>query len=86
MTWPSFMAAPFIVPSAATICSAVSMWRRCSAASPASSERVRLAILVPRCLAACFAASPPTLAVRAVRLVGMRSRAMPPETTARRRA
>src|SRR5918912_1208984 len=28
ITCPSFMAAPFIVPSAATICSAVSTWRR----------------------------------------------------------
>ena len=31
-TWPSFIAAPFIVPSAVTICSAASMWRRSSAA------------------------------------------------------
>ena len=84
MTWPSFIAAPFIVPRAATICSAVSMWRRCSATSPASSERARLAILVPRCLTACRAARPDTFAVRAVRLVGMRSLAIPRETTARR--
>ena len=36
MTWPSFMAAPFIVPRAATICSAVSSWRRASAACASS--------------------------------------------------
>ena len=33
ITWPTFIAAPFIVPSAATICSAASIWRRSSAAS-----------------------------------------------------
>ena len=31
ITCPSFIAAPFIVPSAVTICSAASMWRRSSA-------------------------------------------------------
>ena len=35
ITCPSFIAAPFIVPSAATICSAASRWRRSSAASRA---------------------------------------------------
>ena len=39
ITWPSFIAAPFIVPSAATICSAASRWRRSSAACLPSSER-----------------------------------------------
>ena len=46
-TWPSFIAAPFIVPSAVTICSAASMWRRSSAACLPCSSRVRLAACVP---------------------------------------
>ena len=33
ITWPSFIAAPFIVPNTDTICLAVSTWRRASAAS-----------------------------------------------------
>ena len=46
-TWPSFMAAPFIVPSAATTCSAVSYCRRASASLRASSPRKALAARVP---------------------------------------
>ena len=47
ITCPTFIAAPFIVPSAATICSAASMWRRSSAASRPSLVRVTLAARVP---------------------------------------
>ena len=47
ITWPTFIAAPFIVPSASTICSAASMWRRSSAASRPSFERAMLAARVP---------------------------------------
>ena len=43
MTCPSFIAAPFIVPRAATICSAASRLRRSSAACLPSSPRPRLA-------------------------------------------
>ena len=39
-TWPSFIAAPFIVPSTATICSAASIWR--------ALERGALVLLVAR--------------------------------------
>ena len=46
-TWPIFIAAPFIVPSAATICSAASRWRRSSAACLPFSSRVRFAAWVP---------------------------------------
>ncbi len=46
-TWPTFIAAPFIVPSASTICSAASMWRRSSAALRRSSVRVTFAARVP---------------------------------------
>jgi hypothetical protein len=46
-TWPSFIAAPFIVPSAVTICSAVSTCRRSSARVLASSPRARFATRVP---------------------------------------
>ena len=42
ITCPSFIAAPFIVPSAATICSAASRWRRSSAACLPSSERAEV--------------------------------------------
>ena len=73
MTCPSFIAAPFIVPSAATICSAASRLRRSSAAWRPSSERVRLAARVPSCRAAWPAASPDTRAVRATREVGILS-------------
>ena len=38
-TWPSFIAAPFIVPSAVTICSAASRWRRSSASRLPCSPR-----------------------------------------------
>ena len=47
ITWPSFIAAPFIVPSAVTICSAASTWRRSSAALRPSFVRVTLAARVP---------------------------------------
>ena len=73
ITWPIFIAAPFIVPSAATICSAVSTWRFSSAACPASSVRVRFAARVPIWRAACPAASRPTCAERRTRDVGMGS-------------
>ena len=76
ITWPSFIAAPFIVPSAATICSAASRLRRSSAACLPSSERPRLAARVPRWRAACPAARPDTRAVRATREVGIRSLAI----------
>ena len=73
MTWPSFIAAPFIVPSAATICSAVSSWRRESAACAESSSRVRLAARVPIWRAACSAARRPSCADRRTRDVGIGS-------------
>ena len=44
ITWPSFIAAPFIVPSAETICSAASTWRRSSAFCLPSSPRARLVV------------------------------------------
>ena len=71
ITWPSFIAAPFIVPSTATICLAVSSWRRDIAASAASSSRVTLAARVPNCLTASLAASVATVAVRRTREVGI---------------
>ena len=46
-TCPSFIAAPFIVPSAVTICSAASIWRFSSATFRCSSLRVTLAARVP---------------------------------------
>ncbi len=74
ITWPSFIAAPFIVPSAATICSAVSSWRLASAASRLSSlRRATLPARVPICLAACVAASLPTFEERLSREVGIAS-------------
>ena len=79
ITWPSFIAAPFIVPSAATICSAASRWRRSSAACLPSSERARFVRRVPSWRAAWPAARVPTFAVRARREVGMRSLAIDPD-------
>src|SRR4051794_19147193 len=78
MTCPSFIAAPFIVPSAATICSAVSICRRSRAFCLPSSSRPTFAAFVPICLAVCVAASRPTLEARRMRPVGMScfSRAM----------
>src|SRR4051812_9510631 len=73
MTWPSFIAAPFIVPSAATICSAVSSWRRARARCLPSSERATFVARVPICLAACVAASRPTFEDRLRREVGIAS-------------
>ena len=73
ITWPSFIAAPFIVPSTATICSAVSTWRRSSAACALSSERATFAARVPNCRTAWPAASRPTRVVRATREVGILS-------------
>src|SRR5829696_3706767 len=73
MTCPSFIAAPFIVPSAATICSAASRLRFSSAAWRPSSPRPRFAARVPSWRAAWPAARPDTRAVRAMREVGMRS-------------
>src|SRR3954447_16981010 len=70
MTCPSFIAAPFIVPSTATICSAVSTWRRSSALARSSSSRATLAARVPSCLAPCPAASRPIRAARDQREVG----------------
>ena len=61
-TWPSFIAAPFIVPSTATICSAASIWRFSSAFALASSSRVRFAARVPNWRAAWPAASEPDAA------------------------
>ena len=84
ITWPSFIAAPFIVPSTATICSAVSTWRRASAASLASSPRARFAARVPNCLTACPAARRPIVAERTTREVGMFSRAISLAVPARR--
>ena len=72
-TWPSFIAAPFIVPSAVTICSAASRWRRSSASRLPCSPRVRFAACVPSWRAPWPAASPAMRAVRATRDVGMRS-------------
>src|SRR3954451_7648679 len=76
ITCPSFIAAPFIVPRAATICSAVSTWRRASASLARSSSRVRFAARVPSWRAACSAASRPTVAERRRREVGIGSLAM----------
>ena len=76
ITWPSFIAAPFIVPSAETICWAASMWRRSSAFCLPSSPRARLVVAVPSWRAAWPAARPVTRAVREMREVGMRSLAM----------
>ena len=64
-TWPSFIAAPFIVPRTATICSAVSTWRRASASWLASSPRATFAARVARRSAACLAARRPIVAERA---------------------
>jgi hypothetical protein len=63
-TCPSFIAAPFMVPSTSTICSAVSTWRFSSAAVDASSERTTFTVFVPACFAADEAAARPTLASR----------------------
>ncbi len=71
ITCPSFIAAPFIVPSAATICLAVSSWRLAIASSEASSPRVTLAARVPNCFTASPAASDATVAVRRTREVGI---------------
>src|SRR3954469_5025173 len=71
MTCPSFIAAPFIVPSTATICSAVSIWRRSIAFARSSSSRVTLAARVPSCLAPWPAASRPMRAARDQREVGI---------------
>src|SRR5438309_5358284 len=65
------MAAPFIVPSTATICLAVSSWRFAIASCEASSPRVTLAARVPNCLTASLAASVATVAVRLTREVGI---------------
>src|SRR5689334_1903892 len=70
-TWPIFMAAPFIWPSTSTICSAASIWRRSAAARRPSLSRVRLAALVAYESAAWPPTSPPTFAVRRIRLVGI---------------
>src|SRR4051812_15868309 len=70
MTCPSFIAAPFIVPRTATICSAVSIWRRSSALARSSSSRPTFAARVPSCLAPSPAASRPMRAARAQREVG----------------
>src|SRR3954447_14810064 len=82
MTCPSFIAAPFIVPSAATICSAASIWRFSSASLRPSSPRATLAARVPSCRALWPAASRPIFAARATRPAGMscRWRAIRPPT------
>src|SRR4051812_1034510 len=76
ITWPSFIAAPFMVPRAATICSAVSTWRLARARSAASSERATLAARVAACLVPWVAASRPMRAARDQRDVGIRSLAI----------
>src|SRR4051812_21948565 len=76
MTCPSFIAAPFIVPSTATICSAVSSCRRSSAFWPASSLRATFAARVPNCLAAVEAATPPIFDSLRRREVGISSLAI----------
>ncbi len=84
ITWPSFIAAPFIVPSTATICLAVSSWRRANASWLACSPRVTFAARVPNCLTVSVAASFPTVAVRRTRDVGtFFSRATAPMLRAR---
>ncbi len=45
-TWPTFIAAPFMLPSTSRICSAASAWRLLAAARRPSSSRVRLAARV----------------------------------------
>ena len=64
---------PSSSPSAATICSAASRWRRSSALSRPSSVRARLAARVPSWRAAWPAARLETFAVRESREVGIRS-------------
>src|SRR3954469_13891576 len=78
MTCPSFIAAPFIVPSAATICSAASIWRFSRASFLPSSPRPTLAARVPSWRTVWPAASRPIFAPRATRPAGMscRSRAI----------
>ena len=71
ITCPSFIAAPFIVPSAATISSAVSSWRLASARCLPSSPRATFVARVPICLAAVVAASRPTFVERLRREVGI---------------
>jgi hypothetical protein len=71
ITWPNFIAAPFIVPSAATICLAVSSWRRALASCAPCSLRATFAALVPRRLTVSPAASRPTVAVRRTLDVGI---------------
>ena len=86
ITCPSFIAAPFIVPSAVTICSAASTWRRSSAARLPSSRRARGSSR------ACRGGAPPgpprgseTFAVREIREVGIWSLAIrAPRASARR--
>src|SRR5689334_8240754 len=73
MTCPSFIAAPFIVPSTATICSAVSSCRRSSAFWLFSSLRATFAARVPSCLAAVEAATPPIFDSLLRREVGISS-------------
>src|SRR3954464_1829294 len=73
MTCPSFIAAPFIVPSTATICSAVSSWPRPSPFWLFSSLRATFAARVPSCLAAVEAATPPIFDSLLRREVGISS-------------
>ena len=64
---PIFIAAPFIVPSASTIRSAVSMCDLSSAAAPFSFDRTRFAARVPAYLAPDVPMTCVTLAVRCAR-------------------
>src|SRR5215211_7469958 len=75
-TCPSFMAAPFIVPRAVTICSAASMWRRSSATCLPLSSRAMLAAWVPSWRVPWPAARRAMRAVRTMRDVGIRSLAI----------
>src|SRR4051794_10124574 len=82
-TCPIFIAAPFMVPSASTICSAASKLRCSSARRRPSSLRATFAARVPAWRAACPAASPPSFAVRRRREVGILSFAIGPRVMVR---
>ena len=64
MTWPIFIAAPFILPSCTTSCSTTSAVRAAWARSRASSDRTRSSARPPARRPPCTATSPPSRLVR----------------------
>ena len=76
ITCPTFIAAPFMLPSTSTIWAAASTYRRSMASSRASRERATLNARVNAARAACPPINPPILAVRLIRPVGIGSLAM----------